>query len=87
MINKLIDVGLYILDWIYNLDAVSNYFDFWNDLTGYIASYQYTLTNILEGIYFFVGKTLVLFVWDFSIGCFAIAIVLSIVYLIGQFVP
>ena len=87
MINKLVDVGLYILDWIYNLDAVYWYFQFWNDLTGYIASYQYTLTQILEGIYFFLGKTLVVFVWDFSIGVFGIGIVLALVYLIGQFIP
>lgn len=87
MINKLVDVALYILDWIYNLDAIYHYFDFWNDLTGYLASYQFTLTNILEGIYFFLGKSLVMFVWDFSIGVFAIAIVLAIVYLIGQFIP
>lgn len=87
MINKLIDVALYILDWIYNIPTITNYFNFWNELTGYIASYQYTLTNILEGIYFFVGKTLVVFVWDFSIACFGIACILAVIYLIGQFVP
>ena len=72
MINKLVDVFIYILDWIYTLGTVSEYFEFWNTLTGYIADYQYTLTNILEGIYFFLGKTLVVFTWNFSIAVFSI---------------
>lgn len=87
MINLLIQVFLDILDWIYTLGTVSEYFEFWNTLTGYIANYQYTLTNILEGIYFFLGKTLVTFVWDFSIGVFVLAIIFAIINLIGQFVP
>lgn len=87
MINKLVDVGLYILDWIYSFDVVEDYFYFWNNLTGYIASYQYTLTEILEGLYFFLGKTLVTFTFDFSIVIFCMAIFFAIVNLIGQFVP
>lgn len=87
MINKLIDIFIYILDWVYTVGTVQEYFEFWDTLTGYIANYQYTLTNILEGIYFFVGKTLVVFVWDFSIGVFCLAIIFAIINLIGQFVP
>lgn len=87
MINLLVQVFLDILDWIYTLGTVSEYFEFWNTLTGYISSYQYTLINILEGIYFFLGKTLVTFVWDFSIGVFVLAIIFAIINLIGQFVP
>ena len=87
MINKLVDVFIYILDWVYTIGTVSEYFEFWNTLTGYIADYQYTLTNILEGIYFFLGKTLVVFTWNFSIAVFCLAIVFAIVNLIGQFVP
>lgn len=87
MINKLVDVGLYILDWFFGLAVWQNYFDFWIDLTGYIAQYRYTLIQILEGIYFFLGKNLVVFVWDFSIAIFCIAIVLALVNLIGQYVP
>ena len=87
MINKLIDFGLYILDWFFGLPVWENYFDFWIDLTGYIAQYRYTLIQILEGIYFFLGKNLVVFVWDFSIAVFCIAIVLALVNLIGQYVP
>jgi hypothetical protein len=87
MINKLVDVFIYILDWVYTLGTVHEYFEFWDTLTGYIADYRFTLTNLLEGIYFFVGKTLVVFVWDFSIAVFCLAIIFAIVNLIGQFVP
>lgn len=87
MINLLVDVFIKILNWVYTLGTVSEYFEFWNTLTGYISSYQFTLTNILEGIYFFLGKTLVVFVWDFSIAVFCLAIIFAIINLIGQFVP
>lgn len=87
MINLLVDVFIKILDWVYTLGTVSEYFEFWNTLTGYIASYQTTLIDILEGLYFFMGKTLVVFVWDFSIAVFCLAIIFAIVNLIGQFVP
>ena len=87
MINLLVDVFLNFLDWVYTLGTVQEYFEFWNTITGYIAAEQYTLTQILEGIYFFVGKTLVVFVWDFSMGVFALAIIFAIINLIGQFIP
>lgn len=87
MINLLIQVFIDILNWIYTLGTVSEYFEFWNDVTGYLSSYQNTLTNILEGIYFFLGKTLVVFTWDFSIAVFGLAIIFAIINLIGQFVP
>lgn len=87
MINELVDVFVAFLDWVYSLGSVQEYFEFWNTLTGYIANYQTTLTDILEGIYFFMGKTLVVFVWDFSIAVFCLAIIFAIINLIGQFVP
>ena len=87
MINLLIDFAIKILNWIYTLGTVSEYFEFWNTVTGYISAYRTTLTNLLEGIYFFMGKTLVTFVWDFSIGVFVLAIIFAIINLIGQFVP
>lgn len=87
MINELVDVFVTFLDWIYTLGTVQEYFEFWNTLTGYIAKEQTTLISILEGIYFFLGKTLVVFVWDFSIGVFCLAIIFAIINLIGQFVP
>lgn len=87
MINLLIQVFIDLLNWVYSIGTVSEYFEFWNTITGYIAQEQYTLTKILEGIYFFVGKSLVVFVWDFSMGVFALAIIFAIINLIGQFVP
>lgn len=87
MINLLVQVFIDLLDWIYSLGTVAEYFEFWNTITGYIAQEQHTLTKILEGIYFFVGKTLVVFVWDFSMGVFALAIIFAIINLIGQYVP
>lgn len=87
MINKLVDVAIYILDYIYTLGTVSEYFEFWNDLTGYIVDYRTTFVGILEGLYFFIGKTLVHFTWNFSIAVFCIAIVFAVINLIGQFVP
>lgn len=87
MVNKLVDVGLYILDFLFGTQAWQDYFDFWIDLTGYIADYRYQLTQILEGIYFFLGKTMVVFIWDYSIAVFCIAIVFALIYIIGQYVP
>lgn len=87
MINKLIDVFLNILDWFYDFFDLAHYFDFWNTLTGNLAQQHSTLQTILEGIYFFMGKTLVVFVWDFSIAVFVMAIIFAIINLIGQFVP
>lgn len=87
MINLLVQVFIDLLNWIYSIGTVAEYFEFWNTITGYIAQEQYTLTQILEGIYFFVGKTLVVFVWDFSIGVFALAIIFAIINLIAQFIP
>lgn len=87
MINKLVDVAIYIFDWIYTLGSVQEYFEFWNTLTGYIATNHYTLQNILEGIYFFVGKSLVQMTWGFSLAVFGGAIIFAIINLIGQFIP
>lgn len=87
MINKLVGVFLNILDWFYDFFDLAYYFDFWNTLTGNLAQQHSTLQNILEGIYFFMGKQLVVFVWDFSIAVFVLAIVFAIINLIGQFVP
>lgn len=87
MINKLVDVFISILDWFYDFFDMAYYFDFWNTLTGNIAQHHTTLQNILEGIYFFMGKTLVTFVWDFSIAVFVLAIIFAIINLIGQYVP
>ena len=87
MINKLVDVFLNILDWFYNFFDLANYFDFWNTLTGNLSANHDTIQTILRGIYFFMGKTLVVFVWDFSIAVFCMAIIFAIINLIGQFVP
>lgn len=87
MINKLVDVFISILDWFYDLFDLAYYFDFWNTLTGNIAQEHETFETILEGIYFFLGKSLVTFVWDFSIAVFVLAIVFALINLIGQFVP
>lgn len=87
MINILVDVAIKILNWVYNFGTVSEYFEFWTTVTGYFSREQYTFTNILEGVYFFLGKQLVVFTWDFSIAVFALAIIFAIVNLIGQFVP
>lgn len=87
MINKLVDVFISILDWFYDFFDLSYYFDFWNTLTGYISQKHSTFETILEGIYFFMGKNLVIFVWNFSIAVFVLAIVFALINLIGQFVP
>ena len=87
MINKLVDVFLNILNWFYDFFDLAYYFEFWNTLTGNLAQQRTTLQNILEGIYFFMGKTLVVFVWDFAIAVFVMAIIFAIINLIGQFVP
>lgn len=87
MINKLVDVFISVLDWFYDFFDLSYYFDFWNTLTGNIAQEHATFETILEGIYFFMGKSLVVFVWDFSIAVFVLAIVFALINLIGQFVP
>lgn len=87
MINKLIDVFLGILDWFYDYFGLVHYFDFWNTLTGNISAQHDTLQTVLNGIYFFMGKTLVVFVWDFSIAVFCLAIIFAIINLIAQFIP
>lgn len=87
MINILVGVFLNILDWFYDFFDLAHYFDFWNTLTGYLSAQHDTLKNILEGIYFFMGKGIVTFIWDFGIGIFVLAIIFAIINLIGQFVP
>lgn len=87
MINKLIDGFLNILDWFYNTFDLEYYFDFWNTLTGDLAAQHDTLQTILNGIYFFMGKNLVVFVWNFAIAVFCLAIIFAIINLIAQFIP
>ena len=87
MINKIIDVFLSILDWFYNTFDLAYYFDFWNTLTGNLSAQHDTIQTILRGIYFFMGKTLVTFVWDFAIAVFCLAIIFAIINLIAQFIP
>lgn len=87
MINKLVDVFSGILDWFYTIFDLEHYFDFWNTLTGNLSAQHDTIQTILRGIYFFMGKNLVVFVWNFSIAVFCLAIIFAIINLIGQFVP
>ena len=84
MINAFLEAPFKILDWLYSFEDIQAFFDKFQEISSMLASSRSEITKLLEGIYFIVGKQLVIFIFTcFIIICaFKIAMaILNIVYL------
>lgn len=82
MINSILEAPFKILDWLYNLAPIAAFFDMLEDINNMLLSSRSEITKLLEGIYFIVGKQLVIFV----LTCFVIICVFKIVMAIVNIV-
>lgn len=87
MLNDIAQIPLDFLDWLYENPFIGAYFDMWEDLGDAISSYSGTLTNLLEGVYFFFTKDLVVFTFNFWLVICLAAFIFALINLIGQFIP
>lgn len=82
MINSILEAPFKILDWLYTLAPIAAFFDMLEDINTMLLSSRSEITKLLEGIYFIVGKQLVIFV----LTCFVIICVFKIVMAIVNIV-
>lgn len=82
MINSILEAPFKILDWLYTLAPIGAFFDMLEDISNMLSSSRSEITKLLEGIYFVVGKQLVIFI----LTCFVIIVVFKIVMAIVNIV-
>lgn len=82
MINSILEAPFKILDWLYTLAPIATFFDMLEDVNSMLSSSRSEITKLLEGVYFIVGKQLVIFV----LTCFVIICVFKIVMAIVNIV-
>lgn len=82
MINSILEAPFKILDWLYSLAPIGAFFDMLEDISSMLANSRMEITKLLEGIYFIVGKQLVIFI----LTCFVIICVFKIVMAIVNLV-
>lgn len=82
MINSILEAPFKILDWLYTLAPIAAFFDMLEDINTMLLSSRSEITKLLEGVYFVVGKQLVIFV----LTCFVIICVFKIVMAIVNIV-
>lgn len=82
MINSILEAPFIILNWLYTLPPIGAFFDMLEDINTMLLSSRSEITKLLEGVYFVVGKQLVIFV----LTCFVIICVFKIVMAIVNIV-
>lgn len=82
MINAILEAPFKILDWLYSFEDIQAFFDKFQEISSMLGSSRPEITKLLEGIYFIVGKQLVIFIFT----CFIIICVFKIVMAIVNIV-
>lgn len=82
MINSILEAPFKILDWLYSLAPIGAFFDMLEDISTMLGNSRMEITKLLEGIYFVVGKQLVIFILTAFVIIVAFKIVMAIVNLV-----
>lgn len=87
MLNEIIQMFINILDYFYNLAPIGAFFDMFEDISGYFVTYRLATAEIFEGLYFIVGKNLIMLLIDWFLIFLMFKVVFAIVNLVAQFIP
>ena len=82
MINSILEAPFKILDWLYSLAPIGAFFDMLEDISTMLSNSRMEITKLLEGIYFVVGKQLVIFILTAFVIIVVFKIVMAIVNLV-----
>lgn len=82
MINGILEAPFKILDWLYSLEPIGAFFDMLQDLSDMLSSSRLEITKLLEGIYFVVGKQLVIFIVTVFFIVVAFKIIMAIINIV-----
>ena len=87
MINDLIIKLIQLFDGLYNSFGVSSLIEDLIDQASTFENYTTDFSYYLSGLYFVLGKPLVVFIVGVFALVFSIRLVMAVVNIVGQFIP